>query len=122
MKDRESSEMYLETIYILSQKSDTVRRIDVSKYMGFAKPSVTRGISLLTERGMVTVDDNGSIILTKQGKTEAQRIYERHTVLTKMFMNLGVDEKTASDDACRIEHYISDTTFNAIKKHMEEHK
>ena len=122
MKDRESSEMYLETIYILSQKSDTVRKIDISKYMGYAKPSITRGIQLLKERGMVTVDDNGSLLLTDTGKAEAQRIYERHTVLTKMFMSLGVDKETASDDACRMEHYISDTTFNAIKKHLEEHQ
>ena len=71
---------------------------------------------------MVTVDDNGSLLLTDTGKAEAQRIYERHTVLTKMFMSLGVDKETASDDACRMEHYISDTTFNAIKKHLEEHQ
>ena len=122
MKDRESSEMYLETIYILSQIADTVRKIDISKYMGYAKPSITRGIHLLKERGMVTVDDNGSLLLTDTGKAEAQRIYERHTVLTKMFMSLGVDKETASDDACRMEHYISDTTFNAIKKHLEEHQ
>lgn len=87
-----------------------------------AKPSVTRGINLLKEHGMVTVDDNGSILLTDKGTSEAQRIYERHTVLTKMFMSLGVDAETASDDACRMEHYISDTTFNAIKKHMAEHE
>ncbi|MBR1531618.1 MAG: metal-dependent transcriptional regulator [Eubacterium sp.] len=122
MDNRESAEMYLETIYVLSQKSDSVRKIDVSKHMGYAKPSVTRGISLLEKRGLVTVDTNGNIILTKQGEQEAQHIYERHTVLSKMFMNLGVDEKTATDDACRIEHYISDTTFNAIKKHMNKYQ
>ena len=113
--------MYLETIYILSQKSDTVRRIDVSKYMGYAKPSVTRGISLLVENGLVCVDDSGNITLSEKGEQSARRIYERHTVLTKMFVNLGVDEKTAADDACRIEHYISDTTFNAIKEHMKKY-
>ena len=114
--------MYLETIYVLSQKSDTVRKIDISKYMGYAKPSVTRGISLLKQRGLVTVDDNGSILLTDDGKKNAQQIYERHTILTQMFAKLGVDEKTAAEDACRIEHYISDKTFNAIKRHLKEYE
>ena len=121
MKTKESSEMYLETIYILSQKSDTVRKIDISKYMGYAKPSVTRGIGLLIENGLVSVDGSGNISLTKKGEESARSIYERHTVLTKMFVNLGVDEETAADDACRIEHYISDTTFNAIKAHMKQY-
>lgn len=122
MDNRESAEMYLETIYVLSEKSDTVRKIDISKYMGYAKPSVTRGISLLKNRGLVAEDEKGCLLLTNEGKKEAKHIYERHTVLTKMFVNLGVDEKTAADDACRIEHYISDKTFNAIKKHMKEYK
>ena len=122
METKESSQMYLETIYILSQKSDTVRKIDVSKYMGFAKPSVTRGISLLEKQELVTVDESGNILLTENGKKEAQKIYERHTVLTKMFTNLGVDEKTAAEDACRVEHYISDTTFKAIKDHMKQYQ
>lgn len=121
MDNRESAEMYLETIYVLSQKSDNVRRIDISKHMGYAKPSVTRGINLLEEKGLITADGSGSIFLTEKGKKEAQQIYERHTVLTKMFVAIGVDEKTAADDACRIEHFISDTTFNAIKKHMEKY-
>ena len=90
--------------------------------MGYAKPSVTRGISLLEERGLVSVDESGNLLLTKEGKKEAQQIYERHTVLTKMFVKLGVDEKTAAQDACRIEHYISNKTFNAIKKHMKEYE
>ncbi len=122
MDNRESAEMYLESIYVLSLKSDTVRRIDISKYMGYAKPSVTRGISLLEERGLVSVDESGNLLLTKEGKKEAQQIYERHTVLTNMFVKLGVDEKTAAQDACRIEHYISNKTFNAIKKHMKEYE
>ena len=113
--------MYLESIYVLSQKSDSVRKIDVSKHMGFAKPSVTRGISLLEKSGLVTVDEAGNIILTEEGGKNAKRIYERHTVLTKMFTKLGVDEKIAAEDACRVEHYISDETFNAIKKHMEKY-
>ena len=122
MEIKESSQMYLETIYILSQKSDTVRKIDVSKYMGFAKPSVTRGISLLVERGFVSVDDSGNITLTPKGNKEAKSVYERHTILTKMFTNLGVDEKTAAEDACRVEHYISDATFQAVKRHMEQYE
>ncbi len=122
MDNRESAEMYLESIYVLSLKSDTVRRIDISKYMGYAKPSVTRGISLLEERGLVSVDESGNLLLTKEGKKEAQQIYERHTVLTKMFVKLGVDEKTAAQDACRIEHYISNKTFNAIKRHMKKYE
>lgn len=121
MPTRESGEMYLETIYVLSKKEDKVRKIDVSKYMGFAKPSVTRGISLLEEKKLVTVDDGGNITLTKEGEKQAKSIYERHTVLTKMLTSLGVDEKTAAEDACRIEHYISDTTFKAIKKHMKKY-
>ena len=119
MDNRESAELYLETIYVLSQKSDTVRKIDISKHMGYAKPSVTRGISLLENNGLVTVDTNGSIILTDDGKKQPKRIYERHTVLTKMFVKLGVDEKTASEDACRVEHFISDKTFKAIKNHLK---
>ena len=118
---QESGEMYLETIYVLSQQQTAVRSIDVAEYMGFSKPSVTRGLSLLQEEGLIKKDDNKYIKLTEAGKILASRIYERHTVLTRLFMNLGVDEKTATDDACRIEHYISDTTFNAIKAHMLEH-
>ena len=99
-----------------------VRKIDISKYMGYSKPSITRGIGLLEKRGLVNVDESGNLLLTKEGKKLAKQIYERHTVLTQMFINLGVDEETAADDACRIEHYISETTFNAIKKHMEQYK
>lgn len=122
MDNRESAEMYLETIYILSKKSDTVRKIDISRHMGYAKPSVTRGISLLEKRGLVTVDESGNLLLTDKGKSEAEQIYDRHTTLTKMLVSLGVDEKTAADDACRIEHYISETTFKAIKAHQKKYE
>lgn len=122
MDNRESAEMYLETIYVLSQKSQSVRKIDVSKHMGFAKPSVTRGIGLLEEKGLVSVDESGNILLTDTGKKEAKKIYERHTILTKALINIGVDEKTAAEDACRVEHYISDETFNAIKKHIKQYE
>ena len=122
MDNRESAEMYLETIYILSKQSGAVRKIDISRHMGYAKQSVTRGGSLLEKRGLVSVDGEGNLLLTDEGKREAKKVYERHTVLTKMFVKLGVDEKTAADDACRIEHYISDKTFKAIKKHMKEYE
>ena len=122
MDNRESAEMYLETIYILSQKNETVRKIDISRYMGFAKPSVTRGISLLEKDGLVNVDGAGNVLLSDEGRKQAKRIYERHTVLTTMFTRLGVDEKTAAEDACRVEHYISDKTFKAIKQHLKTYE
>lgn len=117
----ESGEMYLETIYILSLKSPSVRAIDVGEYMGFSKPSVSRAIGLLKKDGLVFTDDQGFLKLTEEGEKKAMGIYERHTVLTKLFINLGVDEETAAGDACRIEHYMSDKTFDAIKAHMEKY-
>ena len=116
----ESGEMYLETIYILSQKSSSVRGIDVGEYMGFSKPSVSRAIGLLKKEGLVFTDDMGYIKLTGEGEKKAKSIYERHMVLTKLFINLGVDEETAANDACRIEHYMSDKTFYVIKAHVEK--
>ena len=118
MAMQESGEMYLETIYILSQKSAKVRGIDVGEYMGYSKPSVSRAIGLLKKDGLARIDEFGSIRLTEAGEAKARSIYERHTVLSRLFMNLGVDEETATEDACRIEHYISDKSFNAIKAHM----
>ncbi len=118
MPMQESGEMYLETIYILSLKSPHVRSVDVGEYMGYSKPSVSRAIGLLKRDGLVQTDEFGYLKLTPAGEEQARGIYERHTVLTKLFINLGVDEKTAADDACRIEHYISEQTFNAIKTHM----
>ena len=110
--------MYLETIYVLSQKQNAVRSIDVAEHMGYSKPSVTRGLSLLMDEGLVRKDDNKYIKLTEAGTILAKRIYERHTVLSALLMDLGVSEATATEDACRIEHYISDKSFNAIKAHM----
>lgn len=118
MAMQESGEMYLETIYILSQKSAKVRGIDIGEYMGYSKPSVSRAIGLLKKDGLARIDEFGSIKLTEAGEAKARSIYERHTVLSRLFMNLGVDEETATEDACRIEHYISDKSFNAIKAHM----
>ena len=113
---QESGEMYLETILILSQKSNSVRSLDVAEYMGFSKPSVSRAVGILKNGGYLVSDDSGYLYLTKTGKEVAQRIYERHTVLTRFLMKLGVDEETASADACKIEHHISDESFEAIKK------
>ena len=118
----ESGEMYLETIYVLSQRSSAVRSVDVGEYMGFSKPSVSRAVGLLKQEGLITVDKTGYLSLTETGEALAKRIYERHTVLTGLFINLGVNEKTAAEDACKIEHYISDETFNAIKAHMKKYK
>ena len=117
---QESGEMYLETIYVLSLKSPCVRGIDVGEYMGYSKPSVSRALGLLKDEGLVKKDENGYLKLTTAGEILAKRIYERHTVLSKLFMDLGVDEETAVEDACRVEHYISDKTFDAIKTHMSK--
>ncbi len=121
MAVKESGEMYLETIYINKKKMSGVRAIDVGAYMGFSKPSVSRAMGLLKEEGLITIDPSGNIELTEKGAKSAKNIYERHTTLTAVLISLGVDEKTASDDACRIEHYISEKTFRAIKKHLKEH-
>lgn len=121
MSMRESGEMYLETIYILSQKSSNVRGIDVGEYMGYSKPSVSRAIGILKKDGLVITDEQGYIKLTETGENKAKIIYERHMLLSQLLMNIGVDEKTATEDACRIEHYISQKTFDAIKKHVEKY-
>ena len=117
---QESGEMYLETIYVLTKKSAFVRSVDVGEHMGYSKPSVSRAVGLLKNGGYINVDANGYISLTNVGAELAEKIFERHTILSKMLINLGVDEQTASDDACRIEHVISDKSFNAIKKHLEK--
>ncbi len=121
MTIRESGEMYLETVYILSQTRTTVRSVDVGEYMGYSKPSVSRAIGLLKRDGLIITDEQGYLKLTDAGEKKARQIYERHTLLSRLLMNLGVDEKTASEDACRIEHYISEKTFDAIKKHVKQY-
>ncbi len=122
MNLQESGEMYLETILILSQKKNDVRSIDICEEMGFSKPSISRAIHLLEDGGYLEIDNSGYITLTDIGREIAEKIYERHKVLTELFTAIGVDEETASEDACRIEHVISDKTFQAIKKHMKKHK
>ena len=119
---QESGEMYLETILILKGKKDIVRAIDVAEDMGFSKPSVSRGLSILKEENCIAVDEKGSITLTRKGSQIAKKIYERHVVLSDMLIALGVDQKTALEDACRIEHVISDRSFAAIKKYIAGNK
>ncbi len=120
MAIQESGEMYLETIYVLSKTSKTVRAIDVGEELGYSKPSVSRALGLLRDQGMVERDSDGNLTLTKEGEKIAKTIYERHTVLSKLLMSIGVDKKTATEDACRIEHYISDKSFKAIKDHIKK--
>ena len=117
----ESGEMYLETIYVLYQKNRDVRSIDVAEEMGFSKPSVSRGVSILKRDGYLTVDEKGYLELTDSGMDLAMKIYERHTILTKTLVLLGVDEQTAAQDACKMAHVISDKTLEAFKKHLNEH-
>ena len=119
MNLQESGEMYLETIYVLTSKSNTVRSIDVVEEMGFSKPSVSRAVGLLKEGGYITVNKDGLISLTEIGYETAQKIYERHTILTKFLVSIGVDQETAAEDACKMEHDISDKSLNAIKKYIE---
>lgn len=119
MSIQESGEMYLESILVLSKKKPSVRAIDLSEYMGFSKPSVSRALSLLKNGGFVTVNEHGVLCLTDNGKAIAEKIYERHTVLTDFLTLIGVDKDTASKDACKIEHVISDESFEAIKKQAQ---
>lgn len=121
MRLQESGEMYLETIYLLSQTMDTVRSVDVGEHMGYSKPSVSRAVGLLKNGGYLVVEDNGALRLTDTGRAIGEKIYTRHTILTALLMRLGVDRQTAAKDACRMEHAISDATFEAIQKHMQEH-
>ncbi len=120
MSLQESGEMYLETILILSKKGTSVRSIDICEYMGFSKPSVSRAVGLLKNGNFINVDNFGYITLTPEGKDIAQKIYDRHNLLTNFLIKLGVDENTASDDACKMEHCISDSTFDALKKFVEK--
>ena len=119
MRLQESGEMYLESIYVLSQKGGYVRSIDISEYMGYSKPSVSRAVSLLKNAGYITMDEDNYLHLTETGYEIAHKIYERHTVLSALLERIGVSQETASEDACRMEHTISDETFAAIKRFVE---
>ena len=118
MKLLESGEMYLETILILQNKNGAVRSLDVAEYMGFSKPSVSRAMGLLRSGGYILTDKDGFLTLTDSGRKRAEKIYERHTVLTEMLIGLGVPPEIAALDACKIEHDLSDETFAAIKEHI----
>lgn len=115
---QESGEMYLETILILSRTKGQVRSIDIVDYMSFSKPSVSRAVGLLKSGGYILVDPEGYITLTDAGREVAEKIYERHTTLTELLTRLGVDPDVAAEDACRMEHTISDESFEALKRHM----
>jgi Mn-dependent DtxR family transcriptional regulator len=118
---QESGEMYLETILVLSKKGAPVRSLDVANHLGFSKPSVSRAMGILKSGDYIKIDDQGYITLTPEGSKIAKKIYERHIVISELLMELGVDMKTAEEDACRIEHVISDKTFKALKKHRKEY-
>ncbi len=116
----ESGEMYLETIFILSKTKKNFRSIDIVEHMGYSKPSVSRAVGLLKNGGYILVDNDGFISLTEDGLEIATKIYERHTLLTSFLASLGIDKDIASADACKIEHYLSEETLNAIKKYMKK--
>lgn len=118
----ESAEMYLETIYQLSLERSTVRSVDVAETMGYSKPSVSRAVGLLRQGGHLLMDKDGSLTLTESGLEIAKKVYERHTILTAILTRLGVREDVASEDACKMEHVISDETFEAIKQHLGKHE
>lgn len=121
MELKESGEMYLETILILSREKNMVRSIDVAEYMNFSKPSVSRAMARLRAEKYILTDGDGYIALTETGRKIAEKIYERHNILANLLMRLGVDEATATADACKIEHDISEKTFEAIKEHQRKY-
>ena len=116
---QESGEMYLESIYVLSKKNTSVLSIDVCEYMGYSKPSVSRAVKILRENDYITVESDGNLRLTEKGKAVAESMYQRHTVLTNFLKQLGVSDEIASKDACKIEHVISEESFEVIKSHTE---
>ncbi|MBQ8580003.1 MAG: metal-dependent transcriptional regulator [Oscillospiraceae bacterium] len=120
MQLQESGEMYLETIYVLSKQMDIVRSIDVVEHMGYSKPSVSRAVGLLKKGGYLTMEDTGALVLTPEGLDIGKKIYDRHKLLTAFLMRIGVERETAAEDACRMEHAISDATYDAIRKHMDQ--
>ncbi len=118
MRLQESGEMYIESIYVLNKKMGNVRSIDICEHLGYSKPSVSRAMSLLKKGGFVEADKNGYLTLTDAGREIAEKMYQRHTVLSELLIRLGVSSDTAVEDACKIEHHISDESFNAIKKYV----
>jgi len=121
MAIHESAEMYLETIYQLSMEQHSVRSIDVAESLNYSRASVSRAVGLLKKDGYLEMDEDGFLNLTELGKSTAEKIYERHMILTAALKALGVDEESAAEDACRIEHVISDKSLAAIKAHMKQY-
>ncbi|MBE5731586.1 MAG: metal-dependent transcriptional regulator [Clostridiales bacterium] len=120
MSLQESGEMYLESIYMLTKSKGAVRSIDIVEYMNYSKPSVSRAVKLLKNGEFILIDEHGYITLTESGKEIAEKIVERHTLISSFLISLGVNETTASEDACKIEHVISDESFDAIKRYAEK--
>ena len=120
MSVHESGEMYLEAILVLSQKNSFVRSVDVGEYLGYSKPSVSRAMGILRRENYIHMDKDGAITLTEEGRQIAEMIYERHTLLSELLIRLGVSEETASADACKMEHAVSDESFQAIKRYAAE--
>ena len=121
MHIQESGEMYLESVFVLSQRGTPVRSVDVAEYLNYSKPSVSRAVGLLKQGGYLVMDKDGFLILTEEGIHIAKKIFERHNVLSRMLMGLGVSKESAVEDACKIEHVISDETFEAIKAHLDQY-
>ncbi len=119
MRIHESGQMYLETIYVLSKEKSLVRAIDVGEHMGYSKPSVSRAMGILRKEELIEVDESGHITLTDKGESIAKSMYERHTILSRLLRSVGVSEETATEDACKIEHCISEESFEAIKRFVE---
>ena len=122
MRIQESGEMYLESIYVLTKKNGSVRSVDIAEYMGYSKPSISRAMGLLKDGDFIRIDKDGSITLTRAGIAVAEKIYERHTLLSNLLIRLGVSEETAGEDACKLEHAISDESFEAIKNFVTNYE
>ena len=118
----ESGEMYLETIYVLTKEKGQIRSIDVCDRMGYSKPSVSRAVNLLKANGFISIDKSGYITLNESGEAVGKKIYERHTFLSNLLLRLGVPPEIAAEDACKMEHAISDESFEAIKRYITEHQ
>ena len=116
----ESGQMYLEAIFVLLKEKKNVRAIDVAAYLGYTKPSVSRAVKILREGGFIEVAKNGELTLTEKGAGVAESMYERHTILTNLLISLGVTPEVADHDACKIEHVISEESFNAMRLHYEK--
>lgn len=117
----ESAEMYLETIYVMQQETTRVRAVDIASRMGYSKPTISEWVNKLKDAGYIEPDSRHGITLTPEGEKVAEKVYDRHVTLTKLFVQLGVNPDIAQEDACRVEHYISDETFNALKSHLLKH-